>query len=110
MIEEVIQRGLDGIDHLLVHNPRLCAVLTVFILHQYIQSFHMRRVLGMRAGDGIWLMPPRLAPGEVRPWWKWILYVFWKPKRPTPVRKRPKTMPPQEPPAVDFSDAKTPKV
>lgn len=103
----------EAVNHWLQGHPHLCAWLALLIAHQYWQSFNIRRVIGMRKGDGFWLMPPRLSDEEKaaggRPWWKWIIFTIWHPKRPVPIRRRSVSRPP-EPPVADFHDQKTPKV
>ena len=90
-----------------------CGWILAMVVHQYYLQFNMRRVLGMRRGDGILLMPPRESAEEIaaggRPWWKWILFAIWHPKRPTPMRRRSVSRPPDPPPAKpsDFHDQQT---
>jgi hypothetical protein len=111
---ELLDIFSDSIRKWFTGHGTTCGWLLLFILHLYIQSYNQRRVLGMRKGDGFWLMPPRLSPEEIaqggRPWWKWALYTVWHPKRPSPMRTR-KTSPSRAPPLPeDPQEAKTPKM
>jgi hypothetical protein len=104
LMSESIRHWFDG-------HGSTCGWILILVLHNYILQFNVRRVLGMRRGDGIWMMPPRESQMEKaaggRPWWKWALYTLWHPKRPRQMRARPKSIPPQDPP-VDSSEAITP--
>lgn len=47
----------------LQRHPHICAVLLIPIVlalaHLYSQTWTIRRVFGMRNGDGLWIRPPR---------------------------------------------------